>query len=69
MLTSVLLRVLQQMFALLAALQSEKRHADLRDSRTFECLYAVQETNTGFTENMVVGIPHADLRDNTVELL
>jgi len=59
-----------QMFALLAALQTGERHADLRDSRTFETLYAVSDTFTGYAENMaMMGIPHADLRDNNVELL
>ena len=58
------------MFALLAALQSGERHADLSDSRTFETLYAVSETFTGYAENMALaGIPHADLRDNNLEIL
>jgi hypothetical protein len=59
-----------QMFALLAALKAGERHADLRDSRTFECLYAVAETaSSGLAESFAIGIPHADLRDNNVEYL
>jgi hypothetical protein len=53
----------EQMFALLAALQAGERHADLRDSRTFEVLYAVSETPA--PECMQFGIPHADLRDSS----
>jgi hypothetical protein len=55
------------MFALLAALQAGERHADLRDSRTFEVLYAVSETPA--PECLQFGIPHADLRDSNVEYL
>ena len=65
------------MFALLAALQGgEGHHADLRDSRTFECLYAVggdtSPRSSGLAETFSIhamAIPHADLRDSTVELL
>ena len=62
-------KYLPTMFALLATLRSGE-HADLRDSRTFETLYAVSETFTGYAENMALaGIPHADLRDNNIEYL
>jgi hypothetical protein len=65
---SCLLRWMQ-MFALLAALKAGERHADLRDSRTFETLYAVTENTTVFSENMVLGFAHADLRDENIEFL
>ena len=57
------------MFALLAALKAGERHADLRDSRTFETLYAVTENTTVFSDNMVLGFAHADLRDDNIEFL
>jgi len=57
------------MFALLAAVGACERHADLRDSRTFETLFAVPESITPFVEKMAMCIPHADLRDNSVEYL